>query len=47
MNEDEIIAPYISQHNDIEKRKNISLLIMAISMIKEKKVPHKFRGETL
>lgn len=43
--EHEIITPYTPQHNGIAKRKNISILNMARSMLKEKKIPNHLWGE--
>jgi transposase InsO family protein len=38
----EFTAPYTPQHNGFTERRNRSLLDMAKSMLKEKKLPHEF-----
>jgi len=43
----EVIAPYTPLHNGLAERRNRSLLDMAISMLKEKKLPHEFCGEAV
>ncbi|MCH80525.1 copia-type polyprotein [Trifolium medium] len=41
----EVTAPYTPQHNGLAERRNRTILDMAKSMIKQKKMPHKFREE--
>jgi len=38
----EVTAPYTPQHNGLAERRNISLLHMAMSILKENKLPHRF-----
>lgn len=43
----EVKTPYTPQHNGLAERRNITLLNMARSMIKQKNLQHKFWGETV
>ena len=43
----EVITPYTPQHNGMAKRRNIMILNMARSMIKQKKLPHSLWGEAV
>jgi len=43
----EVTTSYTPQHNGLFERRNKSLLYMAKSMLKEKKLPHKFWGEAV
>lgn len=43
----EVTAPYTPQHNGLAERRNRTLLDMARSMIKQKKLPHQFWGEAV
>ncbi|KAK2443673.1 putative mitochondrial protein [Trifolium repens] len=43
----EVTAPYTPQHNGLAERRNRTILDMARSMIKQKKMPHKFWGEAV
>jgi len=43
----EVKAPYTPQHNGLTERRNRSLLDMARSMLKEKKLPNEFWGEAV
>lgn len=40
-------ASYTSQHNDLVKRRNITLINMTRSMLKEKNLPHTLYGEAI
>jgi len=42
-----VTAPYTPQHNGIVEMRNKSLLDMARSMLKEKKLPHEFGGKAV
>ena len=43
----EVTSPYTPQHNGLAERRNKCLLDMVRSMLKEMKLPHKFRGEAV
>lgn len=43
----EVTASHTHQHNGLTERRNRSLLDMAISMLKENKLPHGFWGEAV
>ncbi|MCH81779.1 hypothetical protein A2U01_0002571 [Trifolium medium] len=43
----EVTAPYTPQHNSLAERRNITILDMARSMLKQKNMPHKFWGEAV
>jgi len=43
----EVTAPYTPQHNGLAKRRNMTLINMTRSMLKQKNLPHKFWGETV
>lgn len=43
----EVIAPYKSEHNAISQWKNMSIINMARSMLKEKKMLHRFWGDVI
>jgi transposase InsO family protein len=43
----EVTTPYTPQHNGLVERRNKSLLDMARSMLKEKKLPHEFLGKAV
>ena len=38
----EVTAPYTPQHNGLAERRNRTILDMTRSMLKQKKMPHKF-----
>jgi len=42
-----VTTHYTPQHNGLVERRNKSLLDMARSMMKEKKLPHEFWGEAV
>ena len=43
----EVTTPYTPQHNGLTKRRNRTILDMAMSMLKQKKLPHSFWGEVV
>jgi len=43
----EVTAPYTPQHNGLAERRNRTILDMARSMLKEKRLPHEFWGEAV
>ena len=43
----EVTTPYTPQHNGLAERRNITILDMARSMLKQNKLPHSFWGEAV
>ncbi|GAU38465.1 hypothetical protein TSUD_151880 [Trifolium subterraneum] len=43
----EVTTPYTPQHNGLAERRNMSILDMARSMVKQKGLPHRFWGEAV
>ena len=43
----EVTTPYTPQHNGLVERRNITILDIARSMLKENKLPHELWGEVV